>query len=93
MKRAILALGVQDVDVSAMKPRIAADALGASSNHLILDAGDPGLEVRVEVRFDVSYGALLRGATTLPYVEKVYLPRCRPTDDWYWEVRETIPDR
>jgi predicted amino acid racemase len=82
MKRAILALGEQDVDVSAIKPRITAGVLGASSDHLILDAGDPGLDVGVEVRFDVSYGALLR-AMTSPYVEKVYLPRSRPADDWY----------
>jgi len=73
MKRAILALGEQDVDVLAIKPRIEADILGASSDHLILDARDSGLEVGVEVRFDVNYGALLR-AMTSPYVEKVYLP-------------------
>jgi predicted amino acid racemase len=53
----------------AIKPRIEADILGASSDHLILDARDSGLEVGVEVRFDVNYGALLR-AMTSPYVEK-----------------------
>jgi len=74
MKRAILALGEQDVDVSAIKPRIKADVLGASSDHLILDVNDPGLEVGTEVRFDVKYSALLR-AMTSPYVEKVYLSR------------------
>lgn len=73
IRRAILALGRQDVDVSAIKPRIKVNVLGASSDHLILDAGDSGLEVGVEVRFDVNYGALLR-AMTSPYVEKVYLP-------------------
>jgi len=73
MKRAILAIGRQDVDVSRIKPRIDADILGASSDHLILDAKDNNLEVGMEVRFDVDYGALLR-AMTSPYVEKVYLP-------------------
>jgi len=87
MKRGILALGMQDVDVSGIRPRIAADILGTSSDHLILDAGDPGLEVGGEVRFDVNYGALLR-AMTSPYVEKVYLPRSRPTDGWYRRCRE-----
>jgi len=77
MKRAILALGEQDVDVSGIRPRIEADILGASSDHLILDAGDTGLEVGVEVRFDVDYGALLR-AMTSPYVEKVYWPQSYP---------------
>ena len=58
-----------------MKPRIEADILGASSDHLILDAtGGSDLEVGAEVRFDINYGALLR-AMTSPYVEKVYLPR------------------
>ncbi len=74
MERAILALGRQDVDVSAIKPRIKADVLGASSDHLILDVSGLGLEVGAKVRFDVGYSALLR-AMTSPYVEKVYLPR------------------
>ena len=73
MRRAILALGMQDVDISAIKSRVKVNVLGASSDHLILDARDSGLEVGVEVRFDVNYGALLR-AMTSPYVEKVYLP-------------------
>jgi predicted amino acid racemase len=73
MRRAILALGKQDVDVSAIKPRVEADILGASSDHLILDAAfDSGLKVGTEVRFDVNYGALLR-AMSSPYVKKVYL--------------------
>jgi predicted amino acid racemase len=73
MKRAILALGEQDVDVSTIKLRIEADILGATSDHLILDARDLDLEVGVEVRFDVNYGALLRVMLS-PYVKKVYLP-------------------
>ena len=74
VKRAILALGRQDVDVLAIKPRVEADVLGASSDHLILDVKGPDLEIGDEVRFDVGYSALLR-AMTSPYVEKVYLPR------------------
>jgi predicted amino acid racemase len=77
MKRAILALGRQDVDVSGIRPRIEADVLGASSDHLILDVRDPGLEIGDQVRFDVGYGALLR-AMTSPYVEKVYWPQSYP---------------
>ena len=78
MERAILALGRQDVDVSAIKPRIKADVLGASSDHLILDVSGLGLEVGAKVRFDVGYGALVR-AMTSPYVEKVYLSPPRLT--------------
>lgn len=74
VKRAILALGRQDVDVSAIKPGIKADVLGASSDHLILDVEGSDLEVGDEVRFDVGYSALLR-AMTSPYVAKAYLPR------------------
>ena len=77
-ERAILALGRQDVDGSAIKPRIKADVLGASSDHLILDVSGLGLEVGAEVRFDVGYSALLRTMTS-PYVEKVYLSRPRLT--------------
>ncbi len=77
MERAILAIGRQDVDVSAIKPRIKANVLGASRDHLIVDVSGLGLEVGAKVRFDVGYSALLR-AMTSPYVEKVYLPRPRP---------------
>ena len=74
MERAILALGRQDIDGSAIKPRIKADVLGASSDHLILDVSGLGLEVGAKVQFDVGYSALLR-AMTSPYVEKMYLSR------------------
>jgi predicted amino acid racemase len=77
VKRAILALGMQDVDVSGIRSRIEAHVLGASSDHLILDVREPGLEIGDEVRFDVGYGALLR-AMTSPYVEKVYWPQSYP---------------
>jgi len=75
MRRAIIALGRQDVDISAIKPRVKVTILGASSDHLILDMGikEQSLEVGTEVRFDVGYSALLRVMMS-PYVEKVYLP-------------------
>ncbi len=74
IERAILAIGRQDVDDSAIRPRIKADVLGASSDHLILDVSGLGLKVGAEVRFNVGYSALLR-AMTSPFVEKVYLSR------------------
>jgi predicted amino acid racemase len=77
MKRAILALGMQDVDVSGIRLKIEADVVGASSDHLILDVREPDLEIGDEVRFDVGYGALLR-AMTSPYVEKEYWPQSYP---------------
>lgn len=73
VRRAILALGRQDVDVSAIRPRANVDVIGASSDHLILEARDASIEIGKEAEFDVAYGALLR-AMTSPYVEKVYHP-------------------
>jgi len=72
MERAILALGRQDIDGSTIKPRIKADVLGASSDHLILNVSGLGLEVGATVKFDIGYSTLLR-AMTSPYVEKMYL--------------------
>lgn len=72
MERAVLAIGRQDLDVSSVKPRIAAEVLGANSDCLVMEAGGLGLKPGDEVRFDVGYGALLQ-AMTSPYVEKVYL--------------------
>jgi predicted amino acid racemase len=72
MQRAILALGSQDIDVSAIKPRMKANILGGSSDHLILEVRDAGLKVGTEVQFDIGYRALL-SAMTSTYVEKIYL--------------------
>jgi len=72
IERAILAIGRQDIDSSAIKPRINANVLGASSDHLILDVSGLNLKVGAEMQFDIGYSALLR-AMTSAYVEKVYL--------------------
>jgi predicted amino acid racemase len=85
IRRAILALGKQDVEVSGLRPRIEADVLGASSDHLVLAVPEPGLEVGDQVRFDVKYGALLRTMTS-PYVEKVYRPRRQPAIERFHRV-------
>ena len=71
MRRTILALGEGDTATAAVRPRIDAEILGASSDHLLLDAGDRLLQVGSEVAFDVQYEALLR-AMVSPYVHKVY---------------------
>jgi predicted amino acid racemase len=70
--RAILAVGRQDVvpeDLQPCDPGLI--VLGASSDHLIVDAGDARTPVRVgdEVPFLVGYGSLL-AAMTSPYVRK-----------------------
>lgn len=71
IRRAILALGRQDIDVSTVKPCLQVDILGASSDHLLLDATGVSLEVGDEIRFDLAYGALLRTMTS-PYIVKEY---------------------
>ena len=78
IERAILAIGRQDVDGLTIYPRIKADVLGISSDHLILDVSDLGLEVGAEVQFDIGYSTLLRVMMS-SYVEKVYLPRSHLT--------------
>jgi ornithine racemase len=74
MERAILGIGRQDVDGLTIYPRIKADVLGISSDHLILDVSGLGLVVGAEVQFDIGYSTLLRVMMS-SYVEKVYLPQ------------------
>ena len=68
MRRAVLGIGLQDVQVSGLTPRSEIRILGASSDHLIIDAGNIIYEAGDEVTFDLNYGALL-SAMTSPYVE------------------------
>jgi Alanine racemase, N-terminal domain. len=74
-KRAILALGRQDVIINGIKPRHAGMTIvGASSDHLILDVEDYEGTIGVGdvIPFDITYGGLL-SVSTSPYVEKVIL--------------------
>ena len=74
IKRAIIAVGRQDVDPDALHPVDSKiDILGASSDHLILDMSESDKEYHVGdiVNFKLSYSSLLR-ATTSGYVERVY---------------------
>jgi len=72
IRRVILNIGRQDVLISQLIPRLDIDILGASSDHMILDAKKSDLKVGDEVRFDLNYGAML-AAMTSPYVLKIYL--------------------
>ena len=72
IRRAILNLGRQDVLYTQLYPRVDIDILGASSDHLIVDAKKTDLKTGDEVQFDLDYGAMLQ-AMTSPYVTKVYL--------------------
>ncbi|KXG75036.1 ornithine racemase Orr [Thermotalea metallivorans] len=71
-KRAILALGRQDILLDGIKPKDAnVTVLGASSDHLILDITDAQEAYRVGdiVELKMNYGALL-AAMTSAYVAK-----------------------
>ncbi len=65
----ILAIGRQDIDPCGLIPPPGTEILGASSDHLILDAGRHHLSVGAEITFQINYSALLR-AMTSPFVAK-----------------------
>lgn len=71
MRRGIVLIGRQDIDVDGLIPRdVRIQVLGASSDHLIVDlTAASGYEVGDVVTFGLSYGALLK-AYTSPYVHK-----------------------
>jgi len=71
IRRAMLGVGLQDVLVSGLTPRLDIDILGMSSDHIIVDAKQINLKVGNEVVFNLNYGALL-SAMTSPYVGKKY---------------------
>ncbi len=66
----IVALGHQDVDPSDLVPPTGLTVLGASSDHLVLDAGTARPEVGSEIIFSAGYRALVRAATS-PFVATV----------------------
>ena len=73
-RRAILAVGQQDVDPEGLIPlEPGLQVLGASSDHLLLDTTDYPGEVQVGqiISFGLTYAALLR-ASTAAYVEEAY---------------------
>ena len=69
IRRVILGIGLQDVQVSGLTPLLNIDILGASSDHLIVNAKQTDLKVGKEVGFNLNYAALL-SAMTSPYVNK-----------------------
>lgn len=75
IKRAIIAVGRQDVDPDNLHPIDSKiSILGASSDHLILNVQNSEEEYKTGdiVKFKLSYSSLLR-ATTSNYVDKIYV--------------------
>lgn len=85
IRRAILGIGLQDVQVSGLTPRSDIEIIGASSDHIIVNAKSTVLDVGNELEFDLNYGALLSAMTSL-YVNKV--PSDRVNAHEYCEMVE-----
>ncbi len=74
-KRAILAVGKQDIDYNGLYPELkGVEVLGCSSDHLITDVTEVNqkLEVGDILTFKINYSAMLR-AMTSQYVTKNYI--------------------
>lgn len=72
-RRAVLAIGRQDIDFSITPLNRSLEIVGGSSDHLLVDAARaPKLKVGDIIDFIPGYGALL-AAMTSPYVKKVYI--------------------
>ena len=69
INRVILGIGLQDIQVSGLTPRADVKILGASSDHIIIDASNVEVKTGDELKFDLNYSALL-SAMTSPYVLK-----------------------
>jgi len=75
IKRAIVALGRQDINNDGLFPLDNnIEVLGASSDHLILDITHSERDYKVGevVEFNVDYGCLLKSMTS-PYIKKVFI--------------------
>ena len=72
VSQTILAVGRQDTD--GLQPPPGIELLGASSDHLIADAGRTRPDIGAEITFQLNYSALVR-AMTSPFVAKVAMER------------------
>lgn len=76
IKRAIIAVGRQDVDPDNLHPIDSKiSILGASSDHLILNVNNSDKEYKIGdiVKFKLSYSSLLRATTSSAYIGRVYI--------------------
>lgn len=74
-KRAILAVGRQDVNVDGMTPILEGiEIIGASSDHLLCDVTEAkrNLQIGSEIEFKLDYGAMLQTMTS-DYIYKNYI--------------------
>ena len=76
--RRLLAVGHQDVDPAGVTPPSGLVLLGASSDHLVLDADASDVAVGDSIELGLDYSALVR-AMTSPFVAKVLKGDPRPS--------------
>jgi predicted amino acid racemase len=69
-RRAIIAVGHQDTDPAGLTPPDGFEVVGASSDHLVVDAGAARVSVGQELTFGLDYSALTR-AMASPFVANV----------------------
>ena len=69
--QSIVAIGRQDIDPDGLEAPEGIKLCGASSDHLVLESADHGLQIGDEVAFQLNYSALLR-AMTSPFVSKLH---------------------
>lgn len=72
IRRAILAIGKQDIALDQLKPPSGVTILGSSSDHLIVELENENYKVGDQVHFGLTYGGIL-SLMTSPYVEKNYV--------------------
>lgn len=74
MKRCILNVGRQDINIEGLSPRNSTlEILGATSDHLLIDStNDIDLNIGDVISFDLNYSALLASMTS-PFVNKIVL--------------------
>lgn len=71
-RRAIIALGRQDIMASSLKSDLKLEILGSSSDHLIFNNEKHNLKVGDAVNFNLDYGGLL-SAMTSPFIKKEFV--------------------
>ena len=70
ISQVLLAIGKQDTDTDGLTPPSGLEILGASSDHIILNANENHLAIGDEIEFEMNYSALLRSMTS-PFVNKI----------------------
>ncbi len=73
INRAILAIGLQDLDLKGCTPKDKnITIIGATSDHLIIKSADRLLKIGETIEFQLTYRALLRLMIS-PYIDKRYI--------------------